>query len=376
MISEAIVTYSNASDMLIYGAMAAYAVALVAFSIDLARLADRSSGNNRKLAGVGQAVTWAGFLMHAVAVLLRGLAVSRMPWANMYEFAITATLIAVAVYLGVQVLRDMRVLGAPVTGIVLLILGAAVTLFYVDPRDLVPALQNYWLIIHVSIATISVGVLTVAFLISVLQLIVDKHGRARESAEKGAASTRGADAISAEAASAASPSAADAASATSAEAASAATLASDSTISAEAVSATATTGVETVSSAQAGTDAAPAKGKRAWQRILKHVGTPQQLEGAAFRLNAIGFVLWTFTLIAGAIWAEEAWGRFWGWDPKEVWTFIIWVVYAAYLHARATRGWAGARAAWFAIVGYACIIFNYTIVNLFFNSIHAYSGIG
>src|SRR5690625_3840431 len=349
MISEAIVTYSNASDMLIYGAMAAYAVALVAFSIDLARLADRSSGNNRKLAGVGQAVTWAGFLMHAVAVLLRGLAVSRVPWANMYEFAITATLIAVAVYLGVQVLRDMRVLGAPVTGIVLLILGAAVTLFYVDPRDLVPALQNYWLIIHVSIATISVGVLTVAFLISVLQLIVDKHGRARESAEKGA---------------------------TSAEAASAATLASDSTISAEAVSATATTGVETVSSAQAGTDAAPAKGKRAWQRILKHVGTPQQLEGAAFRLNAIGFVLWTFTLIAGAIWAEEAWGRFWGWDPKEVWTFIIWVVYAAYLHARATRGWAGARAAWFAIVGYACIIFNYTIVNLFFNSIHAYSGIG
>src|SRR5690625_2251988 len=372
MISEAIVTYSNASDMLIYGAMAAYAVALVAFSIDLARLADRSSGNNRKLAGVGQAVTWAGFLMHAVAVLLRGLAVSRMPWANMYEFAITATLIAVAVYLGVQVLRDMRVLGAPVTGIVLLILGAAVTLFYVDPRDLVPALQNYWLIIHVSIATISVGVLTVAFLISVLQLIVDKHDRVRAAEDKGAASAQGA-AASVEAASAAP---ADAAGAASTKSASAATLASDSTVSAEAVSATATTGVETISSAQAGTDAAPAKGKRTWQRILKHVGTPQQLEGAAFRLNAIGFVLWTFTLIPGAIWTEAAWGRFWGWDPKEVWTFIIWVVYAAYLHARATRGWAGARAAWFAIVGYACIIFNYTIVNLFFNSIHAYSGIG
>lgn len=357
MISEAIVTYSNASDMLIYGAMAAYAVALIAFSIDLARLADRSSGNNRKLAGVGQAVTWVGFLMHGVAVLLRGLAVSRVPWANMYEFAITATLIAVAVYLGLQVLRDMRVLGAPVTGIVLLILGAAVTLFYVDPRDLVPALQNYWLIIHVSIATISVGVLTVAFLISVLQLIVDKHDRVRAAEDKGAASTQGA-------------------SAAATDASSAATLASDSTVSAEAVSATATTGVETISSAQAGTDAAPAKGKRTWQRILKHVGTPQQLEGAAFRLNAIGFVLWTFTLIAGAIWAEEAWGRFWGWDPKEVWTFIIWVVYAAYLHARATRGWAGARAAWFAIIGYACIIFNYTIVNVFFNSIHAYSGIG
>lgn len=329
---EAIVAYSNTSDILIYGAMAAYAVALLAFSIDLARLTDHSTSGSRKLAGVGQAVTWAGFLMHVGAVVLRGLAVNRVPWANMYEFAITATMIAVAVYLGAQYMRDMRVLGAPVVGIVLLILGAAVTLFYVDPRGLPPALQNYWLIIHVSIATISVGVLTVAFLISVLQLVVDRRDRLEAAAQSvKTPATVGAS--------------------------SGATVAPAST-------------VEMPSSDE------PETKKRAWSRILDHVGTPRQLEGAAFRLNAIGFVLWTFTLVAGAIWAEEAWGRFWGWDPKEVWTFIIWVVYAAYLHARATRGWAGARAAWFAIVGYACIIFNYTIVNLFFNSIHAYSGIG
>src|SRR5690625_2388189 len=94
MISEAIVAYSNTSDILIYGAMAAYTVALLAFAIDLARLTDRSSESGRKLAGVGQAVTWAGFFMHLGAVVLRGLAVSRVPWANMYEFAITATLVA------------------------------------------------------------------------------------------------------------------------------------------------------------------------------------------------------------------------------------------------------------------------------------------
>jgi len=338
MISEAIVAYSNTSDILIYGAMAAYTVALLAFAIDLARLTDRSSESGRKLAGVGQAVTWAGFFMHLGAVVLRGLAVSRVPWANMYEFAITATLVAVAVYLGVQFMRDMRVLGAPVVGIVLLLLGAAVTLFYVDPRGLPPALQNYWLIIHVSIATIAVGVLTVAFLISVLQLVLDKQHKKTDST---AAKTPATVAAS--------------------QGTGAASLAPTSTI--EPVSTTPAAGQSE-------------KTPRGWRRILDHVGTPQQLEGAAFRLNAIGFVLWTFTLIAGAIWAEETWGRFWGWDPKEVWTFIIWVVYAAYLHARATRGWAGARAAWFAIAGYTCIIFNYTIVNLFFNSIHAYSGIG
>lgn len=340
MISEAIVAYSNTSDILIYGAMAAYTVALLAFSIDLARLTDRSSESGRKLAGVGQAVTWAGFVMHLGAVVLRGLAVNRVPWANMYEFAITATLVAVAVYLGVQFMRDLRVLGAPVVGIVLLLLGAAVTLFYVDPRGLPPALQNYWLIIHVSIATISVGVLTVAFLISVLQLVLDKQ---RKKTDSSAAKTPAKVAAS--------------------QGAGATSFAPTSTIAPASATPAAAAGQSE-------------KTPRGWRRILDHVGTPQQLEGAAFRLNAIGFVLWTFTLIAGAIWAEEAWGRFWGWDPKEVWTFIIWVVYAAYLHARATRGWAGARAAWFAIAGYACIIFNYTIVNLFFNSIHAYSGIG
>ncbi|HRN29812.1 MAG TPA: c-type cytochrome biogenesis protein CcsB, partial [Terrimesophilobacter sp.] len=109
--------------------------------------------------------------------------------------------------------------------------------------------------------------------------------------------------------------------------------------------------------------------------FLRTIPDSVALESLAYRTIVVGFVLWTFTLIAGAIWAERAWGRFWGWDTKEVWTFIIWVIYAGYIHARATRGWRGAPSAWLSIIGIAAVIFNYTIVNLFFKGLHAYSGL-
>jgi cytochrome c-type biogenesis protein CcsB len=98
------------------------------------------------------------------------------------------------------------------------------------------------------------------------------------------------------------------------------------------------------------------------------------LDRTAHGLYIIAFPLWTFTLIAGAIWAEQAWGAYWQWDPKEVWTFIIWVVYAAYLHARATSGWSSAKAAYLALAGYGCILINYMIVNVYFVGMHSYSG--
>jgi cytochrome c-type biogenesis protein CcsB len=101
----------------------------------------------------------------------------------------------------------------------------------------------------------------------------------------------------------------------------------------------------------------------------------QTLENISYRVVLIGFAFWTFTLIAGAIWAERAWGRYWGWDVKEVWTFIIWTLYAGYIHARATRGWRGARSAWLSIIGFASVVFNFTIVNQFFKGLHSYSGL-
>ncbi|MEE1621316.1 c-type cytochrome biogenesis protein CcsB [Zafaria sp. Z1313] len=109
--------------------------------------------------------------------------------------------------------------------------------------------------------------------------------------------------------------------------------------------------------------------------FLRLVPSAASLENFAYRVNAISFVMWTFTVMAGAIWAEAAWGRYWGWDTKEVWSFVIWVVYAGYLHARATRGWTGARSAWLSIIGYLCIIFNFTVVNLYFNGLHSYAGV-
>ena len=101
------------------------------------------------------------------------------------------------------------------------------------------------------------------------------------------------------------------------------------------------------------------------------------LDRVAYRLHAFGFPIWTFAaLVAGPIWAEYAWGRYWNWDPKEVWAFITWVVYAAYLHARATAGWSGKAAAMIALVGFATLLFNFVGINFFFGggSLHSYAG--
>ncbi|MFI8778812.1 c-type cytochrome biogenesis protein CcsB [Brachybacterium paraconglomeratum] len=110
--------------------------------------------------------------------------------------------------------------------------------------------------------------------------------------------------------------------------------------------------------------------------VLDRLPSSSSLEALSFRIHSVAFVCWTFTLIFGAIWAREAWGRFWGWDPKEVWTFIIWVIYAAYLHARATGGFRGSRAAGLALAGFVAVVFNYTIVNTVINGLHSYSGLG
>ena len=109
--------------------------------------------------------------------------------------------------------------------------------------------------------------------------------------------------------------------------------------------------------------------------FLVTLPSSERLENTAYRVILIGFVFWTFTLMAGAVWAERAWGRYWGWDTKEVWTFIIWTLYAGYIHARATRGWRGARSAVLAIVGFSAVLFNFSIVNLFFKGLHTYSGL-
>jgi cytochrome c-type biogenesis protein CcsB len=252
---------------------------------------------NRKAAGIGMSTATLGWLLLVLAIVTRGIAAGRTPWANMYEFTLVGACVALTVFLLVSRFRDVRFLGAFVTLLAVLFLALAQEVFFVQADGVQPALQSYWLVIHVGVAITAAGILTVAFVTSVLQLL-------RDSRDNGSAVLN----------------------------------------------------------------------HRAF-RWLDALPTPSQLEVLSFRLNAVGFVLWTFTLIAGSIWAEHAWGRYWGWDPKEVWTFIVWVVYAGYLHARTTRGWSGRRAAYFVIVGYACVIFNFTGVNLIFDGKHSYSGL-
>lgn len=251
-------------------------------------------GQRRPLARVAVAISILGLVVHAAGVVSRGVAAGRVPWGNMYEFTTTGALLVMAVFLTALLFRDLRFLGTFITGLVLIMLMAGAMVFTTPVAQLIPALQSYWLIIHVSVAVLSAAIFTVTFALSTLQLL--KERRAKTS-----------------------------------------------------------------------TPGSP--------EGMRLVPTAANLEQLAYRMNAIGFILWTFTLMAGAIWAEAAWGRYWGWDTKEVWTFVIWVVYAGYLHARATRGWSGTRAAWLSIIGYLCVIFNFAVVNVYFSGLHSYSGL-
>ena len=110
-------------------------------------------------------------------------------------------------------------------------------------------------------------------------------------------------------------------------------------------------------------------------RMIQRLPDAQTLDRIAYRTTIFAFPIFGFGVIFGAIWAEEAWGRYWGWDPKETVSFVAWVVYAAYLHARATTGWKRQNAVWIALAGYGCIIINFAVVNVFFVGQHSYSGL-
>jgi len=329
---------AHLSNNLIYSAMAAYAVALIAFAIDLSgrgRVANVAENRVPETAGVSARVpvlsgvgaggpelprttlaagdsptekrqsvamaimvTWLAFALHIGGVVCRGLSVERVPWGNMYEFSITGSVVVTGVYLVSLWRADLRFLGTFVIGPVLLTLGLAVAVFYTAAAQLVPALQSFWLVIHVSVAFVASALFVLGFSLTVLQLVQDR----RESlAAAGRPPVRGA--------------------------------------------------------------------------FMARLPGAQVLERTSYRLYAVAFPLWTFTLMAGAIWAEKAWGRYWNWDPKEIWSFIIWVAYASYLHARATRGWDGRRAAYLACAAFFCLMFNWFGVNIFFSGLHSYAGV-
>ncbi|WP_295625160.1 c-type cytochrome biogenesis protein CcsB [uncultured Corynebacterium sp.] len=110
-------------------------------------------------------------------------------------------------------------------------------------------------------------------------------------------------------------------------------------------------------------------------KLAMPLPTAKSLDAVAYRTAIWGFPLFGLGVVFGAIWAEAAWGRFWGWDPKETVSFVSWIIYAAYLHARATSGWRNAAAAWINILGLATMIFNLFFINMVVSGLHSYAGL-
>jgi cytochrome c-type biogenesis protein CcsB len=255
-------------------------------------LADRpaepvaGSGRAERLGKMAVAFTTFGAVLHLSSLVLRGLATSRAPWGNMYEFGATLSLVAVVTWLVVLRKYPVRHLGVwvllPV--VALMFLGGVV--LYTTAAPVQPALQSYWLVIHVFSIALGSGMVLVPGVVSVLYLLKVR--------------------------------------------------------------------------------------KPEWSGWLPAADV---LDQVAYRTTVFAFPIYTAGVIFGAIWAEQSWGRFWGWDPKETVAFIAWVVYAAYLHSRATAGWRGGRAATINIVGFAAMIFNLFFINLVTTGLHSYAGV-
>jgi cytochrome c-type biogenesis protein CcsB len=250
----------------------------------------------------GQAAVWLlaiAVATHAGVLLTRGLAAGRVPWGNMYEFVVALSVFGAITWLVLAVARpQLRPLGLFVTIALVLMLGFAGMVLYTEAGPLVPALNSYWLKIHVSAAALSSGVLLVAFVPTALYLVREGYDRA---------------------------------------------------------------GLEL-------------RALRFPYTLGRRLPAAATLDQLSLRLHAFAFPIWTFAIICGAIWAEAAWGRYWGWDPKEVWSFVSWVAYAAYLHARATPSVRRTTAAWFAVAAWTTMLINLYVINFVAVGLHSYAG--
>jgi cytochrome c-type biogenesis protein CcsB len=254
-----------------------------------------------------------GALIHLSSIGVRAIAVDAVPWSNMYEFASVAGLVGVIAFLaGLWRAPQIRHLGGFILLPVILMMFLAGTVLYSKAQPLVPALQSYWLAIHVSLAAVSEGALMTSAALTVLFLLKSHYDRV--GASRGGSGARPA--------------------------------------------------VATARGRQGGLAGLAAK-----------LPASETLDKVAYRIVAFAFPLYTVAVICGAIWAEAAWGRYWGWDPKETWAFIVWVTYACYLHARATAGWKGRAAAWINLTGFGAITFNFFVVNIVVSGLHSYAGL-
>jgi cytochrome c-type biogenesis protein CcsB len=263
----------------------------------------RPAGALRAIADAGPWVRAAatlsalGILAHVTAVTTRGLAVDRAPWGDMYEFITALTCVAAIFFYYILVKYRAWAIGVFVMGAIVIALGLAETLIYTPAGPLVPALQSYWLSIHVTAMTLSSGIFFVATVLGIMYIVAERY-RKRVAA-----------------------------------------------------------------------------GKAEPNPLLDRIPSGAQLDKLTYRAVVFGFPIWTFGVMAGAIWADQAWGRYWGWDPVETWAFITWVIYAAYLHARATGGWRGVRSHYIQLLGFASLMTNIFVIQIFVTGLHSYAGV-
>jgi cytochrome c-type biogenesis protein CcsB len=276
----------------------------------------------KRMGRLAVALTFVGWGFHLSSVVTRGLAVHRVPWGNMYEFSCMVTLVAVTIYLGLIVAREsVRFLGAFLMAPIVLYLGLAGTVLYAAPGPLVPALNSYWIKIHVVAAITATGAFMVSGVVTVLYLLKERWERG-EPPLRGLLMRR----------------------------------------------------LRPQVSVGPGT-AAVAEMNAKRSGLMQSLPTSDALDRLAYRIITFAFPVWTFAIIAGAIWAEQAWSRYWGWDPKETWSFITWLGYAAYLHARATAGWRGRRAATLSLIAFGALMVDYYVVNTVITGLHSYAGV-
>jgi cytochrome c-type biogenesis protein CcsB len=252
---------------------------------------------DERVGRAGLAVVYLGIGLLLGCIVLRGLATMRVPWGNMYEF-INLTCFS-GLVAGAIVLRrpPYRALWVFLLVPVLILLTVSGRWLYANAAPVMPALQSYWLPIHVSVVSLGSGVFLVAGIASILFLL--------RTSRLGDPDTPG-----------------------------------------------------------------------ELARVVQRFPDAQTLDRIAYRTTIFAFPVFGFGVIFGAIWAEEAWGRYWGWDPKETVSFVAWVVYATYLHARSTAGWRDRKAAWINVMGFVAMVFNLFFVNLVTVGLHSYAGVG
>lgn len=319
-----------------------YLAAFLAFTLYAAT-------RGRQVGRVANAALAAGFVLQTLGILWRWKLAGHMPWSNMFEYASLLSWMAVLSYLVLAVQYRRTIVGAFVAPVVVALMTGASLLPKDISQQLVPALQSYWLAIHVSLAALGEGAFAVAFAVSIMFLVRDARER-RLGFAGGGCTPGGMQRV---------------------RHGSAASVGAARLRVVPAAGAAAGTAVAVLDVDDDVRSGAP-RSLAAAAEDPSRLPSLKVLDEINYRATTIGYPLYTIgALFAGAIWAYNAWGSFWSWDPKEVGAFIIWLFYTAYLHARMQRSWAGRRAAWLSVTGFAMVILSF-LGNLWLGGNHAY----